>query len=139
MSPDSPNNTLMQSPSLSCCSASLGACVGGGRGSPDPNMEQAKVEPRSSRLRPARGGPGCRWKAPENALWLQQQVPLSFIILSDCVLGDLASWGRKQGGPLEAGVAWRVGTWTGLFIWGLFGFNVLVRVASHPQGQGWLM
>lgn len=81
-------------------------------------MEQAKVEPRSSKLWPAgRREPGDRWDGPGNALWPQQQVPPPFIIFPGCVPGNLIFWGRKQGGPLQAGVAWRLGTQIGLFIW----------------------
>lgn len=110
--------------------------MGGGRGSWDPNIEHAKVEARSSRLRPAgREGPVCRWEAPGNALWPRQQVPLLLVVLPGCVLGDLASRGHKQGGPSQTGVAWRVSTWLGLFIWGCVFSTLLSGQPAVPGAK----
>lgn len=81
----------------------------------DPKMEQAKVEPRA---------PSCgqQEEGSQAAGGRRLEMPVasaagatSFIIFPGCVPGDLVFGGHKQGGPLQAGVAWRIGTWIGLF------------------------
>ena len=94
-----------------------------------------------SKLWPARGGEsqeagGGFWKClVASAAGATSLYYLPRLCAGRLVLGG----GRKQGGPLQAGVAWRVSTRIGLFIRRLCGGNVLVGVASHPEGQGWLM
>lgn len=82
----------------------------------DPKMEQAKVEPRA---------PSCgqQEEGSQATGGRSLEIPVasaagatSFIIFPGCVPRDLVFGGHKQGGPLQAGVAWRIGTWIGLFI-----------------------
>lgn len=80
-------------------------------------------------------GAGGRWEAPGNALRLQQQVPPPFSICPGGVPRNLIFWGCKQGGPFQAGVAWRLGTQIGLFIWGQVRLIFLSRWPAIPRAE----